>query len=226
MSKMNGGLLLAALAAALFAGKRSGTPTSGYTPLVDTPPAAPPSAGGGDTFKPFVDWSDVKPTLRDPIAAAPELKPTGLKIVDISPPASAPAPAVTNYSTATAKSSVSSQYFDLRTVSRTSTTPKTSSWNWYTPGGTVTSRDPTPEESESGLGCPEVPGIWSFPGQSAMDLRYCSNPDCPALKDPSTFDQTIDPGTVPVERAILEDQGADSPAGRRWYCRVCRTYQG
>lgn len=95
-------------------------------------------------------------------------------------------------------------------------------WNWFTPGGTVISRDPTEQEKEDGMGCPPVPGIWEYPAKSASDLRYCSNPDCPAIQTVSDMTGAVIPG----ERAILYDQGADSPSGKRWFCIVCRTYQG
>lgn len=80
--------------------------------------------------------------------------------------------------------------------------PEEPRWSWYTPGGTIISRDPTEEEKESGLGCPEIPGIWTYPGESMQDLHY----------DEAGH--------------ILEDQGVDSPPGKRWFCRVEWTYKG
>lgn len=104
---------------------------------------------------------------------------------------------------------------------RTTTTRKTG-WTWYTPGGIITSREPTPEEKESGLGCPEVPGIWTYPMESGRDLRYCTNQACPS----NNWETMPNGERVAPTPAQLEDQGMDQPAGKRWFCRVCRTYQG
>ena len=223
--------------------KSSGTNTGGYTPLVDTPPAgggytppaAPPAAPYQPPLKPFVDWSE-KPGLTTPGLNTPGL--TGLTIVNVTPPenyaaataastsVSKPAPAVYVSPTQSVTAPKTAATFTFGTVKSPGVISSPSQWNWYTPGGTITSRNPTESESESGLGCPEVPDIWTYPGQSQQDLRYCQNMLCPSNRDPSEYDQTIEPGAVPSTPAVLQDQGQDSPAGKRWFCGVCRTYQG
>ena len=208
---MKGGIgIIAALAALALGSKKSTTNTGGYQPLDYSP--APPAPPAPETFKPFVDWS-TKQTIQ----------PTGLKIVNLNETATSTAPAM-DYAAATRPSSAIAAPSPV-TAPVSPNTGKIG-WNWYTPGGTVTSREPTPEEEDSGLGCPEVPDIWTYPGQSQQDLRYCSNPSCPSNKDPSEFDRTIEPGSVPPTPAVLQDQGAESPPGKRWWCSVCRTYQG
>lgn len=98
------------------------------------------------------------------------------------------------------------------------TRKKSTGWTW--PGGIV-SREPTEEEKQSGIGCPEIPGIWTYPGESFQDTRYCTNAACP-----SNNWETMPDGTrLSPTPAQLEDQGFDQPAGKRWFCRVCRTYQ-
>jgi len=96
---------------------------------------------------------------------------------------------------------------------------KARGWSWYTPGGTVTSRPPTEEEKESGLGCPEVPDIWTYPGASQQNLHYCANPQCP-----SNLPEVQPDGTVlSPTPAVLEQQISGGIVS--YYCRVCRTTQ-
>lgn len=222
--KIGWGAALAVLGVlALSSKSKTSTPVStgpgpGPQPLDFSPSPTTPAPAGNEIFK---DFSELK---------TPKL--TGLTIVNVEPTTgyatatatntatSTPAPAVSAPSPSIAAPKSSGGYYTIGT-------PKAQTgFKWYTPGGVVESREPTPEESDSGLGCPEVPDIWTYPGQSQQDLRYCSNPLCPSNQDPSKYDQTIEPGSVPPTPAVLQDQGQDSPPGKRWWCSVCRTYQG
>jgi len=220
---MSKGIGIIGIALALLAGMKSGSTTkTGYTPLVDTP------AAGGDIFKPLPasppqQYSEPILKWTTPPATSPAAGGlTGLKIVDVPQ-----APAIVKPATTTPAAST---YKPLTTTTFTPTPAaivninKTSSWTWRTPGGAVTSRPPTQEETDSGLGCPEVPDIWTYPGQSMQALRYCANPQCPSNQDPAKFDVTINPGEVQPTPAVLT-QEKDAAGNIRYFCGVCRTYQ-
>jgi len=207
------GLVLAAIAAT--AG-RNNTTNTGYTPLVDTPPAG---GGGTDIFKPypvpdaptpynpdqgFKDFSDKLKV--NPLPASPAGGLTGLTIKTLDASPSAPATSTPAGIT-------------IGTISSPAVKPPagTGTWTWRTPSGTVESREPTQEEKDSGLGCPEVPDIWTYPGQSAMAVRYCQNTECPSNK---TWTDVSGAVLAPTP-AILEQQ-KDSQGNISYYCRVCR----
>jgi len=132
-------------------------------------------------------------------------------------------PTATNTAAATVKQKVT-----ISRIGRTSTTPTqptavpdaAATWKWVTPGGIVESRPPTQEESDTGLGCPEVPGIWDFTSRNPATWRYCTNPDCPSNKPERQTDGTI----APAQAAVLEQQ-VDAAGNVSYFCRVCRTYQ-
>jgi len=213
--KGGGALILAALAA-LLGSKSSGgstTYTGGYTPLNDTNPVTPPAGNS-----PFVQMPE--PTKTTPVTTPFEQLPlwnnpapagglTGLTIVNVPAPAPEP-PAPTKITPMPAKPTGGGISFGGGT-----------SWTWRTPSGNYESRLPTPEELEPGLGCPEVPGIWTYPGQSSQALRYCANPQC--LSNVPYWDSGTGE-TLPPTPAILEQQ-KDAQGNISYYCRSCNTVQ-
>jgi len=218
----NGGLgIIAALAALVLGSKQSssGTNVSGYQPLVGTNGSSSGSSSGGSTpaapagslpIKDFSEWNNKTGGL------------TGLTIVNV------PAPAE-NYARATATSTTASPAAPAAPATSNNIgkyaglTPKAQTgFQWFTPQGVVESREPTQQETDSGIGCPEIPDIWTYPGQSAMDLRYCQNQLCPS----NMPYQDVSGEVLAPTPAVLQDQGQDSAPGKRWYCGVCRTYQG
>ena len=91
-------------------------------------------------------------------------------------------------------------------------------WTWLTPQGPVTSRPPTEEEKD--IGCPEVPEIWTYPGASQQDLKYCANPQCP-----SNNPERLPNGEMVAPTPAVLEQQKDSQGRITYYCRVCRTIQ-
>lgn len=198
---MKGIGLLGLLALALL-GKKNGA-TTGYTweHLYETSP--------GDGLSSVPTGEHVELGAQPLVAAAPSME----------------APSIGSTGAHTL-GTVSPPVYESRTIQEVRLSDPVSSWAWHTPSGPVYSRPPTPEEEQS-LECPEVPGIWVYPIESARDVRYCTNPNCPSNLplDPRDISMTENPDIKPTP-ATLFDQGADSPPGKRWYCAVCMTYQG
>lgn len=174
----------------------------------------------GETTPPSYDWEHLfpSPLLTVPINEHVELG--AQPLVAAAPSMEVPSIGSTGSHTL---GTIAPPVYESRTVQEI---VPVSSWSWQTPSGLVYSRPPTPEE-EASLECPEVPGIWEYPIQSAADIRYCTNPQCPSNLpiDPRDISWTENPDIKPTP-ATLFDQGADSPPGKRWYCAVCNTYQG
>lgn len=205
-------LSIVAAILALMAGRKSTTNT-GYTPLVDTPPSGTPTGGGGILQQ--------YPTP----ATTTSVPPSGFsdfstKLVT-TPPASAPAGGLTGLTIKTLDATpTSTSSSNIGSISSPALKTPAGTWTWRTPQGDITSRPPTQEEQDSGLGCPEVPDIWTYPGQSQQDLRYCQNPECPSNK-PWT---DISGDVLAPTPAVLEEQ-YNAAGQKSYYCRVCRTIQ-
>lgn len=175
----------------------------------------------------------VTPAAPAPAPAPTEqfgMPPSLANILPTTAPTSLTAPAVATSATPAAASAVFVVSSPLPRAPSTitpsaapapSNEPIKTGWNWFTPQGPITSRNPTPEEEESGQGCPEVPGIWDYSSRSPSSWRYCANPECPSNKT------ELDPQTgqyLPATPAVL-NQEVDSAGNITYFCQVCRTYQ-
>lgn len=154
--------------------------------------------------KPWLEPETIAPPA--PPATTQTTRPTGSILMDIAPPSS-PMPEPTN---------------PAPMIPVTTPAPPAKKRTWFTsPNAPIAGREPTPEEKESGLGCPEIPGIWD-PVKMNPPARFCANPECPSNKDErDPYTGEIIPAT-PARLNIIVNK-----ATGEWIynCPVCRTDQ-
>jgi len=189
----NGFGILAAIAAALAFGasKTARQPESGQ----GTFPGGTTPGGA-----PLNQWKEPTGTT------SPTLRPTGAIAIDIPAPGSS-MPEPTNPA-------------PMIPVSTPTPAPRKRTW-FISPNEPIQGREPTPEEEQSGLGCPEIPGIWDA-AKMNPPAKFCANPECPSNKN------EIDPYTgnvIPATPARLNIIVIKATGAWEYTCPVCGVVQ-
>lgn len=91
-------------------------------------------------------------------------------------------------------------------------------WRFFTPAGPIESRPMTPDEKDSGLGCPEVPGAWDMTKNSLEQWKYCANPQCPS----NNRELDLATGNYLEPTPAVLQQETDQAGIISYYCPVCR----
>lgn len=192
--------ILGLLALVLGGTSSKGSPPGGIGIPYKMEPGPAPSLPVSDAISPGI------PNI-------PGIKTFQEEVTPISIPAAPPAAIIPIISPAAPPAAVISPVTTPRAIRS-----KATGWRFFTPQGPIESRPQTPEEKESGLGCPEVPGAWDMTKNSIAQWKYCANPECPSNK------RELDPGTgayLEPTPAVLQ-QETDNAGNISYYCPVCR----